>query len=63
MTYAMLAEGKDEKQLQDLDMLLAPTEEDKDAIQAKANMDAMKQLQDQMGSAQGPRPVPLARRR
>lgn len=49
MTYAFLAEGRDEKGLMELDMLLAPTPEDKDKIQAKANMDAMKALQDQMG--------------
>ena len=62
MTYATLAEGRDEKQLQELDMLLAPTEKDRDKIQAKANMDAMKALQDQMGGAMTPPPVPLRRR-
>lgn len=49
MVYATLAEGRDEKQLMELDMALAPTAEDAQTLIDKANMEAMKVLQSQMG--------------
>lgn len=55
MVYAYLADGRDEKQLMELDMMLAPTQEDASAIQDRANMEAMKQLQAQMGGLAPPR--------
>jgi hypothetical protein len=55
VTYAFLADGRDEAQLRELDMALAPTLEDAEAMVNQANMDAMKALQAQMGGLQSPR--------
>lgn len=55
MIYAFLADGRDEKQLRELDMALAPTADDAQAFIDKANMEAMKQLQSQMGGLAPPR--------
>lgn len=55
MVYALLADGRDEKQLRELDMALAPSEESAQALVDKANMEAMKQLQSQMGGLAPPR--------
>lgn len=43
----MLADGRDEAGLQELDMMLAPPEE-KEVIRDRANMDAMRALQGMM---------------
>jgi hypothetical protein len=53
--YALLADGRDEKQLIELDALLAPTPEAAETIRERANMDAMKALQAQMGGLAPPR--------
>ena len=56
MIYAFLADGRDQAQLRELDLMLAGTDEEKERIQAKANMEAMKQLQAGMAGMQaGPR--------
>lgn len=55
MTYAILAEGRNEQELIQLDLALAPSAEDADAITAKANMEAMKQLQAAVGGLAPPR--------
>jgi hypothetical protein len=49
VTYAILADGRDEKQLIELNALLAPTPEAGETIREKANMEAMRALQAQMG--------------
>jgi hypothetical protein len=54
VVYAFLADGRDERQLRELDMALAPTPEDKQAHVDKANMDAMKQLQASLGGMTPP---------
>ena len=55
MVYAFLADGRDEKQLMELDMALAPTAEAAQAYVDKANMEAMKALQASMGGMAPPR--------
>lgn len=45
MTYALLADGRTEKELKELDLALAPTDQARDAIVERANMEAMQQLQ------------------
>lgn len=55
MVYAFLADGRDEKQLRELDMALAPTPDDAQEIVDKANMEEMKKLQTQMGGLAPPR--------
>lgn len=55
MVYALLADGRDDKQLRELDMALAPTQESAQALVDQANMEAMKQLQAQMGGLAPPR--------
>ena len=55
MIYAFLADGRSEHQLRELDMALAPTVDDAQALVDKANMEAMKQLQAQMGGLAPPR--------
>jgi hypothetical protein len=54
VVYAFLADGRDEKQLRELDMALAPTPEDAQSLVDKANMEAMKQLQASMGGMAPP---------
>lgn len=55
MAYAFLADGRDQQQMMELDMALAPTPEAKQERIDQANMEAMKQLQSQLGSL-GPAP-------
>lgn len=55
MIYAFLADGRSQDQLRELDMALAPTADDAQALVDKANMEAMKQLQAQMGGLAPPR--------
>lgn len=55
MVYAFLADGRDDKQLMELDMALAPTPEDKQAQVDRQNMEEMKRLQAQMGGLAPPR--------
>lgn len=55
MVYAFLADRRDEKQLRELDMALAPTPDDAQEIVDKANMEEMKKLQTQMGGLAPPR--------
>jgi hypothetical protein len=55
VVYAFLADGRNEQQLRELDMALAPTEDDAQALVDQANMEAMKQLQAQMGGLAPPR--------
>lgn len=55
MAYAFLADGRDEQQLRQLDMALAPTPEAAQETVDQANMKAMKQLQSMMGGVQSPR--------
>ncbi len=55
MTYAYLAEGRDEKQLLELDAALAPTPEAKQDTIDRQNMQAMQQIQAMMADLQQPR--------
>lgn len=55
MTYAYLAEGRDEQQLLELEMALAPTPEAKQETIDKQNMEAMRQLRSMMDGMQQPR--------
>lgn len=55
VVYALLADGRDETQLRELDMALAPSQDDAQSLVDKANMEAMKQLQSQMGGLAPPR--------
>jgi O-succinylbenzoate synthase len=55
VAYAFLADGRDEQQLRQLDMALAPTPEAAQETVDQANMKAMKQLQSMMGGVQSPR--------
>lgn len=50
MAYAYLADGRDEKQLMQLDMALAPTPEAAQETVDAANARAMKELRAQMGN-------------
>lgn len=54
VTYAHLTDGSDAKQRAEFDMLLAPPEL-KVKLQEQANMDAMKELQAQLGGLAPPR--------
>ncbi len=54
MTYAFLADGRDRKEMMELDLLLAPNEEAKQEQIDKANMEAMKTLQSQLGGLAPP---------
>jgi len=45
VTYALLADGRDEKEMKELDLALAPSDQARDAIVERANMEAMQQLQ------------------
>lgn len=49
MTYALLADGRSEQSLAELDMALAPTPEAKEELVDRANMEAMKRLEAAMG--------------
>ncbi len=55
MVYALLAEGRDKQEMMELDMALAPTPEAKQEQVDAANMEAMKQLQAQLGALGPPR--------
>lgn len=55
MVYAFLADGRDEQQLMQLDLALAPNPEAKQKTIEKANMEAMKALQSQLGGLAPPR--------
>lgn len=54
MVYAFLADGRDQQQMMELDMALAPTPEAKQERIDQANMEAMKQLQAQLGNLAPP---------
>ncbi len=51
----MLADGRDSQQMQELELALAPNEEAKQEQIDKANMEAMKALQSQLGGLAPPR--------
>lgn len=55
MSYAFLADGRDEQQMMQLDMALAPSDEARQEAVDRANMEAMKALQAQIGSMAPPR--------
>ena len=56
MIYAMLAEGRDEAGMMELDSVLAGTLEEKEAIRERANARAMEQFKGQMAGMQIGRP-------
>lgn len=45
MTYAFLAQNRDDKQLAELELALDPSPEKTEAARERANMEAMRQLQ------------------
>jgi hypothetical protein len=55
VVYAILAEGRDEQQMRELELALAPDEETRQKTIEKANMEAMKALQSQLGGLAPPR--------
>lgn len=55
MSYAILAEGRDQRGLQELDLALAPSKEAKQEQIDRANMEAMKTLQSQLSGLGQPR--------
>ncbi len=55
MAYAFLADGRDQQQMMELDLQLAPTPEAKQERIDEANMEAMKALQSQLGGLGPPR--------
>ncbi len=61
MVYAYLADGRDKQQMMELDLALAPSEEEAQKTIDQANMEAMQALQAQLGSVQGPPARPRAR--
>ncbi len=56
MIYAFLADGRDQTQMRELDMMLAATDEEKDAIREQQNMEEMKRFQAGMAGMQMGRP-------
>lgn len=48
MTYAYLAKGRNEREMIELDMAIAPTPKDAQEAQDAANMRAMRQLEAMM---------------
>jgi hypothetical protein len=60
MTYSHLAEGRNEKQLAELDLALAPDEERQMHID---RMNAAEMARYAPGYAGGPKPVPLPHKR
>ncbi len=55
MAYAILAEGRDQRELQELDLALAPSKEAKQEQIDRTNMEAMKALQSQLSGLGQPR--------
>lgn len=56
--YAYLAKGRDENQLRELEMALAPTPAKAQESVDRANMEAMKQLQAMLPAAARPPRLP-----
>lgn len=56
LTYAYLAKGRNEQEMMQLDMMLAPTPQKAQETQDAANMRAMRQLESMM-----PKPPPRPR--
>ena len=56
MIYAFLADGRDQAQIRELDMMLAGTDEEKEAIRNRQNMEEMKRLQASVAGMQVGRP-------
>jgi hypothetical protein len=54
VAYAFLADGRDNQQMMELDLALAPSEESRQETIDKANMEAMKALQSQLGGLSPP---------
>jgi hypothetical protein len=55
VAYAFLADGRTKEEMLELDLSLAPSEEAKQEQIDKANMEAMKALQAQLGGLGPPR--------
>lgn len=52
MTYAFLADGRDQAQMRELDTLLAPDDDAKAAIRERANMEEMERFKAGMAGMQ-----------
>ena len=52
MIYAYLADGRDSAGLRELDLMIAGTDEEKEAIRERSNMEQMKALQGSMAGMQ-----------
>lgn len=55
MIYAILADGRNEQELLQLDLALAPDDDAADAMTQKANMAAMQSLQSVVGGLAPPK--------